>query len=123
MWNFLSPIIVGAKEAMGTVLFFQDRDAVNQMPATGERPEAYKQNNNANSQFVIWLSLTEMDLEASLQHFNIGYEQGFDKAIREMFNLPAAYELIAQMPFGSVEHPAGEKEHIDPTVQVQVISE
>ena len=64
-----------------------------------------------------------MDLEASLQHFNIGYEQGFDKAIREMFNLPASYELIAQMPFGSVEHPAGEKEHIDPTVQVQVISE
>lgn len=123
MWNFMSPIMVGAKEAMGTVLFFEDRDAVNQMPAKGERAEAYKQNNNANSQFAIWLALAEMDLGASLQHFNIGYEQGFDKAIREMFNLPASYELIAQMPFGSVEQAAGEKEHIDPTVQVQVISE
>ena len=39
-----------------------------------------------------------------------------------MFNLPASYELIAQMPFGSVEQPAGEKENIDPTVQVQIIS-
>ena len=38
----MSPIIVGAKEAMGTVLFFQDRDAVNQMPAKSERAEAYK---------------------------------------------------------------------------------
>ena len=53
MWNFMSPIMVGAKEAMGTVLFFEDRDAVNQMPAKGERAEAYKQNNNANSQFAI----------------------------------------------------------------------
>lgn len=122
MWNFMSPIMVGAKEAMGTVLFFEDRDAENPMSAKGECAEAYKQNNNANSQFAIWLALAEMNLGASLQHFNIGYEQGFDKAIREMFNLPASYELIAQMPFGSVEQPAGEKENIDPTVQVQIIS-
>ena len=61
-----------------------------------------------------------MDLGASLQHFNVGYEQGFDKATREMFNLPESYEMIAQMPFGSVEQEVGEKEHIDADVQVKV---
>ena len=61
-----------------------------------------------------------MDLGASLQHFNVGYEQDFDKATREMFNLPETYEMIAQMPFGSVEQEISEKEHIDADVQVKV---
>lgn len=120
-WDFMSPIMANAKEALGTVLFFEDRDAVDAMPAKGDRAEAYKQNNSANSQFAVWLALTELGLGGSLQHFNIGYEQGFDKAIRELFDLPESYELIAQMPFGSIEAPAGEKEKIDPTVQVQLI--
>ena len=82
--------------------------------------EAYKQNNNANAQYAVWLALAEMDLGASLQHFNVGYEQGFDKGTREMFNLPESYEMLAQMPFGSVEQETGEKEHIDADVQVKV---
>lgn len=122
-WDFMSPIMTGAKEGIGTVLFFEDRDAVSQMPTQGQRTEAYKQNNSANSQYAIWLALSYMNLGGSLQHFNVGYEQGFDKAVRELFDLPESYELIAQMPFGSVEQEAGEKEHIDTEVQVQVISE
>lgn len=120
-WDFMSPIMMGAKNGIGTVLFFEDRDAVATMPTQGERTEAYKQNNSANSQFAVWLALAEMNLGGSLQHFNVGYEQGFDKAIREMFDLPDSYELIAQMPFGSIEQEAAEKEYIDTDVQVQLI--
>lgn len=120
-WDFMSPIMHGAKNGIGTVLFFEDRDAVAKMPTVGQRTEAYKQNNSANSQYGVWLALAEMNLGGSLQHFNIGYEQGFDKAIREMFNLPDSYELIAQMPFGSIEQAAGDKEYIDSDVQVQLI--
>lgn len=122
MWDMMSGVMVGAKDAMGTVLFFEDQDAVDEMPAQGVRGEAYKQNNNANSQYGVWLALAEMDLGASLQHFNVGYEQGFDKGTKEMFNLPESYEMLAQMPFGSVEQAAGEKEHIDTNVQVQVFN-
>ncbi|XJS10755.1 nitroreductase family protein [Aerococcaceae bacterium WGS1372] len=122
-WDFMSPIMEGAKLGMGTVLFFEDRDAVATMPTQGQRTEAYKQNNSANAQYATWLALTEMNLGGSLQHFSVGYEQGFDKAIREMFNLPESYELIAQMPFGSIEQEISEKEYIDSEVQVQVISE
>ena len=71
---------------------------------------------------LFWLALAEMDLGASLQHFNVGYEQGFDKGTKEMFNLPESYEMLAQMPFGSVEQEAGEKEHIDADVQVKVFN-
>ena len=120
MWDMMSGIITGAKSGIGTVLFFEDLDAAKKMPTQGTRTEAYKQNNNANAQYAVWLALAEMDLGATLQHFNVGYEQGFDKVTREMFNLPETYEMIAQIPFGSVEQEAGEKEHIDADVQVKV---
>lgn len=120
MWDMMSGIITGAKNGIGTVLFFEDLDAVKKMPTQGTRTEAYKQNNNANAEYAVWLALAEMDLGASLQHFNVGYEQGFDKGTKEMFNLPETYEMIAQMPFGSIEQEAGEKDHIDADVQVKV---
>jgi len=66
------------------------------------------------------LALAEMDLGANLQHFNIGYEQGFDKGTRELFNLPDSYEMIAQMPFGSIEQEPRKKEFIDTDEQVKV---
>lgn len=119
-WDMMSGIITGAKNGIGTVLFFEDKDEVEKMPARGVRQEAYKQNNNANAQYAVWLALAEMDLGASLQHFNVGYEQGFDKGTKEMFNLPESYEMLAQMPFGSVEQEAGVKEHINTNVQVKV---
>lgn len=121
MWDMMSGVMTGAKKGIGTVLFFEDLEAVEAMPAQGARQEAYKQNNNANAQYAVWLALAEMNFGASLQHFNVGYEQGFDKATKELFNLPESYEMLAQMPFGSVEQELGEKDHIDTEVQVQVI--
>src|SRR5690625_3693233 len=120
VWEMMSGTITGSKNGIGTVLFFEDIDAVKQMPAQGIRGEAYKQNNNANAQYAVWLALTEMDLGATLQHFNVGYEQGFDRGTKEMFDLPDSYEMLAQMPFGSIEQEAGEKDHIDPDEQVKV---
>ncbi|MCD2138411.1 nitroreductase family protein [Salinicoccus halitifaciens] len=122
MWDMMSGVMTGAKKGIGTVLFFEDKEAVEVMPAQGARQDAYKQNNNANAQYAVWLALAEMDLGASLQHFNVGYEQGFDKGTKEMFNLPESYEMLAQMPFGSVEQEIGEKEHIDTEVQVKVLT-
>lgn len=121
VWNMMSGVIENARDsAVGTVLFFEDRDAVEAMPTSEATRENYKQNNAGIAQYAVWLSLAEMDLGASLQHFNVGYEQGFDKAIREMFELPESFELIAQMPFGSIEQAASEKEHIDTDIQVKV---
>ena len=123
MWDMMSGVMEGAKSGVGTVLFFEDLDAVAAMPAEGVREETYKQHNNANTQYAIWLALTELGLGGSLQHMNIGHEQGFDKTVKEMFDLPDSYEMIAQMPFGSIEGAAGDKEYIEDNVRVRVIGE
>ena len=123
MWEMMSGVMLGAKGAVGTVLFFEDLDAVEAMPAKGERAETYKQHNNANVQFATWLALTELGLGASLQHMNVGHKEGYDKSILELLDLPANYELVAQMPFGSIEGDANPKEYIADDVRVQVIGE
>lgn len=112
-FNFMSGIMDGAKGAVGTVLFFEDRDAVESgIPANDERRYVYKNHASANAQLTTWLALAELGLGANLQHFNIGYEQKFDAGIRELLDLPVSWELVAEMPFGSVEQPAGERESI-----------
>ncbi|WP_195853402.1 nitroreductase family protein [Aerococcus urinae] len=120
MWEQMSGVIQGAKEGLGTILFFEDLNEVENMPANPERSTAYKENNNANHQYAAWLTLAELDLGATLQQFNIGYEQGFDKSIRQMFDLPDSYAMLAQMPFGSIETPAGDKDYIDQDEKVRV---
>lgn len=123
MWEMMSGVMQGAKAGIGTVLFFEDRDAVAGALGENERANVYKHHHSANTQYGIWLALTELGLGGSLQHMNIGFEQGFDKSVKEMFNLPASYELIAQMPFGSIEAPANDKDYIDSSEQVRVIGE
>lgn len=111
--NYMTPIMDGARDAVGTILFFEDRDAVESgIPANEERRLIYKNHASANAQLTTWLTLTELGLGANLQHFNIGYEQGFDRRIRELLDLSESWELIAQMPFGSIEAPAADKETI-----------
>lgn len=116
-------VMEGAKGGVGTVLFFEDHDAVANMPTQGQRTESYKQNNDANAQYAIWLALAELDLGANLQHMNIGFEQGFDKSVKEMFALPDSYEMVAQMPFGSIEANPDAKEYMDSNEQVRVFGE
>mgnify|MGYP001852288703 CR=1 FL=1 len=45
----------------------------------------------------------------SLQHYN----PLIDEAIHQAFDLPETWKLRAEMPFGSIETPAGEKDYLD----------
>ena len=123
MWEMMSGVMQGAKAGVGTVLFFEDHNTIESTLGKNERADVYKQHHNANAQYGIWLALTELGLGGSLQHMNIGFEQGFDKSVKEMFGLPASYEMIAQMPFGSIEAEPNPKDHIDSNEQVRVVGE
>lgn len=123
VWDMMSGVMEGAKNGVGTVLFFEDLDAVEAMPVNEERGEAYKQNNNANAQYATWLGLTDLGLGGSLQHFNVGYEQGFDRSIKELLDLPLTWELQAQMPFGSIEGENGAKEYIADSDRIVVVGQ
>lgn len=120
-FGFMKPVMELAANAVGTVLFFEDRNVVKATLGESPRAEVYKQHNNAYLQFGVWLALNELDFGASLQHFNIGFEQGYDKGIKALLNLPEQYELVAEMPFGSHDGNPEPKEKIADDLKVQVI--
>ncbi|MFY9262820.1 MAG: nitroreductase [Actinomycetaceae bacterium] len=122
MFKRFAPRFTLAKKGLGTILFFEERQAVEDMPLNESRQELYKHENHAFATYAAWLALQDLGLGASLQHYNIGYEQGFDKEIREFLDLPAGWEMLAQMPFGSIDAEADDKPRLDPTQRVIKIS-
>ena len=94
----------------GTVVFFEDQSIVESLQ---QQFELYKDNfpiwsdhSSGMLQFVIWTSLATEGLGASLQH----YSPLIDEKVRQQWNIPANWKQIAQMPFGNVVTPPGEKE-------------
>ena len=48
------------------------------------------------------------------------YQLAVIYVIKEAFDIPESWELRAQMPFGSIEAPAGEKEFLPDDVRFKV---
>lgn len=108
------------KAGAGTVLYFYDENTVK---ALQEKFPLYADNfpvwaNQANGmlQISIWSALRELEIGASLQHYN----PVIDQKVKELFNIPQEYKLLAQMPFGGIvsEPDAKEKEDISKRVSV-----
>lgn len=102
------------KAGAGTVLYFYDENTVK---ALQEQFAPYAENfpvwaNQANGmlQISVWSALRELGIGASLQHYN----PVIDQKVKELFQVPQEYKLLAQMPFGGIvsEPDAKEKEDI-----------
>lgn len=109
------------KAAYGTVLYFTDMDIVHnleeQFPSYADNFYDWSEQAIGNANFAVWTALAENGLGASLQHYN----PLIDDAIREAFGVPASWRLRAEMPFGSIEAPAGEKEFMDDADRFKVV--
>ena len=96
-------------KAYGTILFFEDKKALMQLkkqfPPYAKNMRIWTQQANGMLQYMIWQTLSENEVGASLQHYN----ELIDKAVIKMFNLPKTWELVAQMPFGSIANEPAEK--------------
>lgn len=110
----------GFKAGAGTVLYFYDMAVVH---ALQERFPLYADNfpgwalqSSGMLQLSVWSGLRELEIGASLQHYN----PVIDQRVRELFQLPESYVLVAQMPFGAIgaEPAPKEKENISPRVQI-----
>ncbi len=108
------------KAGAGTVLFLYDEETVKGLQ---EKFSAYADNfpiwaNQANGmlQLAVWSALRELKVGASLQHYN----PVIDDRVREIFDIPSQYKLVAQMPFGGIvsEPEKKEKEDIDQRVKI-----
>ncbi|MDA1830154.1 nitroreductase family protein [Bacillus cereus group sp. BY142LC] len=98
------------KAGYGTVLFFEDEAIVKSLQ---EKFAAYAENfpiwshqASGMHQLVVWTGLEAEGLGASLQHYN----PLIDDEVKQEWNVPANWKLIAQMPFGNPTAVPGEKE-------------
>lgn len=56
-------------------------------------------------QYVIWTALASLDIGANLQHYN----PVIDQRVADAWDIAEDWELNAQMVFGAIEQPAGDK--------------
>lgn len=84
----------------GTLLFFEDRSVVQMMeqkfPLYAPNFFQWSQQTSAMHQLALWCMLEDRGLGASLQHYN----PLVDETVRQEWELPSTWELVAQMPFG-----------------------
>ncbi|MDN5512143.1 nitroreductase family protein [Acinetobacter sp.] len=101
----------------GTVLFFEDQDAVKslqeQFPLYAEHFPAWSEHSTGIAQFAVWSSLAEQHIGASLQHYN----PVIDDDVAATFDIPKNWKLRAELVFGSIEASAGEKTFLDDSIR------
>lgn len=94
----------------GTVLFFEDQSVVDDLMKKfalyAPNFPIWSQQSSGMLQYVVWTGLANINIGASLQHYN----EVIESDVAKVFDVPSTWKLIAQMPFGSVETPAGNKQ-------------
>lgn len=97
----------------GTVLFYEDQDVVKglqeQFALYADNFPVWSEHSSAIAQFATWTALSEIGIGASLQHYN----PIVDAEVAETYDIPANWKLRAQLVFGSIEAPAGDKPFMD----------
>ncbi|WP_201586466.1 nitroreductase family protein [Psychrobacter jeotgali] len=102
--------IGGFKAAAGTILFFEDQTVVRNLqeaaPLYADKFPIWAEHTSAIHQYVLWTSLASVNVGANLQHYN----PVIDNKVSETWGIDDHWDLIAQMVFGGIEQPAGDKE-------------
>lgn len=105
----INSFIAGA----GSVLFYEDMAVIKglqeQFALYADNFPVWAEHSTAIAQFATWTALSEAGIGASLQHYN----PIVDEEVAAVFGVPADWKLRAQLVFGSIEAPAGEKTFID----------
>lgn len=97
------------KAAAGSVLFFEDQNVVKglqeQFPAYAANFPIWADQANAMMQYAIWTTLAAAGVGANLQHYN----PVIDEEVAKAWTIPENWTLRAQLVFGGIGAPAGEK--------------
>ncbi|NLL00815.1 MAG: nitroreductase family protein [Clostridiales bacterium] len=102
--------INGFKNGYGTILFFEDEEVIEGLQ---EQFSLYKESfpvwslqSSGMLQYTVWVNIEGAGLGASLQHYN----PLIDDEVKETWNLPKKWKLLAQMPFGKPTQEPGDKD-------------
>lgn len=105
--------IDGFAAGYGTALFYEDQNVIKGMQEkfalyTDNFP-IWSEHASGIAQFATWTALAEHNIGASLQHYN----PIIDEEVAQTFSIPSNWKLRAQLVFGSIEAPPGEKTFMD----------
>ncbi|MBP6122995.1 MULTISPECIES: nitroreductase family protein [Providencia] len=104
----------------GSILFFEDIDVVTnlqeQFPLYADNFPVWSEQASGIAQFAVWTALAQENVGASLQHYN----PLIDNQVQKEWNIPANWVLRAQMVFGSINEPAGDKDFMNDDVRFKI---
>jgi predicted oxidoreductase (fatty acid repression mutant protein) len=104
----------------GTILFYEDQNAVKnlqeQFPSYKDEFPVWSEQAAGMAQLAVWTALAEVNIGASLQHYN----PLIDEALAKEFDVPSTWLLRAQMPFGGHGAEFNEKTYIDDEIRFKV---
>ena len=107
--GFTKARLEGFRNAYGTVMFFEDpentRKLQDQFAFAKDHFPVWAQHTSAIHQYIIWTAFANEGLGANLQHYN----PLIDEKVKALWNIPATWDLVAQMPFGVPSAPANPK--------------
>ncbi len=96
----------------GTILYFEDMEVVSKLqqsfPTYKDNFPIWSNQTSGILQYIVWTSLAVEKMGASLQHYN----PIIDDKVKEVFNIPNNWKLIAQMPFGVATKKANDKTYL-----------
>lgn len=98
------------RNGYGTVLFFEDQSVIEELqsnfPLYKDNFPVWSQHSSGMLQFVVWTAFEAEGLGASLQHYN----PLIDEEVKQKWNIPSNWKLIAELPFGKPTAEPGPKE-------------
>ncbi|CCM04128.1 uncharacterized protein FIBRA_06289 [Fibroporia radiculosa] len=119
-WSRTATKLESFKIGYGTVLFFEDQVAVRKLqdsfPLYQDNFPGWAEQTSGMIQLALWTAFQMEGLGASLQHYN----PLIDQKVKSEWNVPMAWNLIAQMPFGTPTAPPLDKDFIPIEQRVMV---
>ncbi|MCD6252046.1 MAG: nitroreductase family protein [Psychrobacter sp.] len=111
----------GFRAAAGTILFYEDKNVTKSLQEKfalyADKFPVWAQHTSAMHQYAMWTELRTLNVGANLQHYN----PLVDEEAAAAFAIPESWELVAQMPFGSIGEPAGEKSYQPVSERMKVL--
>ena len=112
--------LAGFRAAAGTVLFYEDKSVVEglqeQFPAYADNFPVWADHADAMHQYAIWTTLAAAGIGANLQHYN----PLIDVEVAKTWDIPGNWQLRAELVFGGIAAPAGEKKYEDIAPRLRV---
>lgn len=110
------------KAAAGTVLFFEDMNVIKglqeQFALYADNFPVWSHHTNAMHQYAIWTALASENVGANLQHYN----PLINDFVATEWKIPDNWHLTAQLVFGGIVTPAGEKTFAPVAERMKVFS-